>query len=182
MSQFRYSRPKFRQSLFVAAALTVLISGFAWMMLSAAGSRHVAFWTSITALVFFGFVSAGMLIRFLRDEVVLAVLPTGLLDTRFRPEPVAWDDIRDIALRQSETEFELEVHLWKAPANRGTAPSQPDFTIELASLDAEPGEIVAEVGKYRKIRNETGCPAPLSIDGTDECDEQLFRRSGTPGP
>ena len=157
--QYRYSRPRFRQTIVTAAGLTVMVSGFAWLILSGTGVRQANWWTAATALVFFGFVSAGMLWRYLRDETVLAVLPTGLLDIRVAPEPVSWERIREVVIRQSETDFELDVHLWKRQGQDGAAGHEPDFTVELASLDASPSEVVEAIGRHTMIRSENGAGA-----------------------
>ena len=158
-SQYRYSRPKFHVTLAVALGLTGMVTWLAWMMLTAFGSQHARLWSGLTALVFFGFLSARALLRFMRDEVVVAVYPTGLLDARYRRDIVPWESIREIVLRQSEQEFELDVYLWKPQA---AASRVPDFTMELAPLDAGPGELVAAIGRHARIRGETGLLQPTA--------------------
>lgn len=152
-SQYRYSKPAFHVTLAVAFGLTAMATGLAWMMLTAAGSPNANIWAAVVALLFFAFVSAQAIARFLRDEVVVAILPTGLMDARHGPDTVAWEDIREIVLRRAEDEFALDVHLWK---RQGLAGAAPDFTVELASLDAAPGEIVAAIGRHARIRGESG--------------------------
>lgn len=155
-TQYRYSRPKFQVTLAVALALTAMVTWLAWMMLTAFGNQHARAWSALVALVFFGFVSARAILRFLRDAVVVAVYPTGLLDARRGPDIVPWDEIREIVLRQSEREFELDVYLWKPQARAESHVGRPDFTMELAPLDADAGEIVAAIGRHARIRGETG--------------------------
>ncbi|MCU0789901.1 MAG: hypothetical protein MUE79_02430 [Nitratireductor sp.] len=154
--QFRYSAPKFRTTLLVASGLTVMVAGLAWMMLVAFGNAHPRLWTGVAALVFFGFVSAGMLVRYLRNEPVLAVYPTGLFYARHSSEPLSWETIREIVLRQRETEYELDVYLWKTQQASARQADRPDFTIELSILDAEPMEILEALSGHARLRAETG--------------------------
>jgi hypothetical protein len=156
-THFRYSVPKFRQTVIIAAALTALVSALAWMLLVAFASRHPWLWTGLVATVFFGFVSAPSIVRYLRNETVLAVLPTGLYHARSGTDPVSWENIREIVLRQAENEFQLDVYLWK-PQGRplGGGPALPDLSIELAPLDAPPATIVEAIGRHARIRLETG--------------------------
>jgi len=165
-SQYRYSRPKFHTALIAAVALTAMVTWLVWMLLLAFGSRHPGLWSAAAATVFFGFVSAPSLMRYARDEIVLAVYPTGLLDARHGADIVPWEDIREMVLRQSESEFELDVHLWRR--RQALADGKPDFTIELASLDAGPSEIVAAIARHARIRGEAGylpAPAPQAMNG-----------------
>jgi hypothetical protein len=155
-THFRYSVPKFRQTIIIAAALTGLVSALAWMLLVAFSSRHPWLWTATVATVFFGFVSAPSIVRFLRNETVLAVLPTGLYHARTGADPVSWESIREIVLRQAENEFQLDVYLWKPQGRPQGGSAQPDLTIELASLDAPPAAIVESIGRHARIRLETG--------------------------
>jgi hypothetical protein len=160
-AHFRYSVPKFRQTVIIAAALTALVSALAWMLLVAFASRHPWLWTALVATVFFGFVSAPSILRFLRNEVVLAVLPTGLYHARIGPDPLSWEGIREIVVRQAESEFQLDVYLWKAqPGSEATggqaSQPKPDVSIELGPLDAPPAAIIEEIGRYARVRLETG--------------------------
>lgn len=155
-SQFRYSTPKFRMTLLVAAGLTFMVAGLAWMLLVAFGNSHPRLWTGVAALVFFGFVSAGMLVRYLQNQPVLAVYPTGLLYARHSSEPVSWESIREIVLRQKETEYELDVYLWKTQRAAAKTPDRADFTVDLAPLDADVPEVLAALSGHARIRAETG--------------------------
>jgi hypothetical protein len=163
-THFRYSVPKFRQTVVIAAALTALVSALAWMLLVAFSSRHPWLWTALVGTVFFGFVSAPSIMRYMRNETVLAVLPTGLYHARTGADPISWESIREIVLRQAENEFQLDVYLWKPQGpiqgrNQGRSqggPAQPDMTIELAPLDAPPAAIVESIGRHARIRLETG--------------------------
>jgi hypothetical protein len=155
-THFRYSVPKFRQTVVIAAALTALVSALAWMLLVAFSSRHPWLWTAFVAMIFFGFVSAPSIIRFLRNETVLAILPTGLYHARTSGDPISWESIREIVLRQAENEFQLDVYLWKPQGNPQRGPAEPEITIELAPLDAPPAAIVEAIGRHARVRLETG--------------------------
>jgi hypothetical protein len=155
-NQFRYSTPKFRMTLAVAAGLTAMVAGLAWMLLVAFGNHHPRIWTALAALIFFGFVSAGMLLRFLRNEPVLAIYPTGLFYARHSREPLAWETIREIVLRQKETDYELDVYLWKPQPLARKAAGSPDLSIELAPLEAHPAQVIEAIGAHARVRAETG--------------------------
>ena len=127
------------------------------MILSIAGLRSNLAWSAVTGLVFFAFISFRMLRRYLSDETVLAVWPTGLYHAKWSPEPVPWDAIKEIALSQREFQFSLSVWLWP-DRQAGTtgrlhdAGSAPTFTIELEPLDGDPAEIVRLVNQYKPVR------------------------------
>lgn len=158
MAQFRYSVPKFRQTLLTSAALTAMLTGLSWMLLQVFNRQLSAIWTALVALLFFAFVSAPSIWRYWRGEIVLAVLPTGLLDTRHSAEPVAWETIREIVLRQNEDDFRLDVYLWKdqmhANDNRASGVPRPDFTIEVAPLDASLGDVYTAIETHKPVRME----------------------------
>ena len=86
------------------------------------------------------------------------MLPTGLLDTRHSAEPVAWETIREIVLRQNEDDFRLDVYLWKdqmhANDNRASGVPRPDFTIEVAPLDASLGDVYTAIETHKPVRME----------------------------
>ena len=151
--QIRYSIPKFRETILIAVGLTAMVAGLSWMMLLAFGNPHARLWTALTALVFFGFISAPALLKYVRNETVLAILPTGLAYARYTDEPLPWESIRDVVVRQTENDYQLDVYLWK---RQGAAATAPDLTIELAPLDAGPAAIVEALGKHVRVRFETG--------------------------
>jgi hypothetical protein len=151
MTRFRLSTASMRTMVSVAAAMTATISGLVWMVLVAQGSPHTLFWTVAAGAVFFAFCSAALLWRYLRDDVILAALPTGLFDARWRREPVAWDAIRELVLRRVENEFELDVYLWRPQAQ---ATNRPDHVIEIAPLEGGVEAIVAAIARHAEIRTE----------------------------
>jgi hypothetical protein len=149
MAQYRYSAPHFRRAVLAAVAMTAMVAGVVWMVARAAARPDSLFWAGAAALVFFAFISIGMLLRFLRNAVVLAVRPTGLYDARYANRTIPWDEIKDIILRQHESEFELEVYLWKMRQDRSEAVA--DFSIDLAQLDDDPARIVSEISTYKPV-------------------------------
>lgn len=161
MAQFRYSTSKFHNSLIVAGAMTAATAGLAWMIASVLDYTHATFWTIAASLVFFAFVSVTMLLRFYRQETVLAVQPTGLLDVRYSTDTVPWDAIREIILRQHEDEFELDVYLWEMRQGSGDREPVPAFTIALEPLDSGLEPILRAIGEYRPIHAEDGTQIPL---------------------
>lgn len=150
MTSLRYSQPKFRTTLAVAAALTAMVSGTAWMLLNAFNFAHADFYAGLTALVFFAFMSATMILRYVRNEVVLAVLPTGLFDARWQSEAVAWERIREVVARRRENEVELDVYLWRP--QRDAATRVPDHVIELAPLEGDAGPTVEAIARHVRLR------------------------------
>jgi len=167
MNRWRYARGKSRTALVIAGAMTAMVSVTVWMLANAFQVRHADWWTLVSALVFFGFVSAAMVVRYLRGETVLAVLPTGLYDARWRADPVGWEAIREVVLRRRENEVELDIYLWKpqAGATAGIRPERtPDHTIELAPLDGAPGEIVRAIAAHAPLRTDDGLGAGPGIE------------------
>lgn len=155
MTGLRYSQPKFRVTLVVAAAMTAMVSITLWMLMNAFGAIHADFYAILSAFVFFAFVSAAMLVRYLRNEVVLAVRPTGLYDARWRAEAVPWEMIREIVARRKENEVELDVYLWR-PQRKDSAGKalSPDHVIELAPLEAGAEELMATLARHVTLRFE----------------------------
>lgn len=150
MAQYRYSVPQFRRTVAVALALTAMIAGLVWMLTAAADRPDAAFWAAVAALVFFAFVSATMLWRFLRNEVVLAIRPTGLYDARKGSRTIPWEDIRDIVLLRHENEYALEIFLWRHQEDTGE-PASADLVIDLEGLESDPGKIVRDISLYKRI-------------------------------
>jgi hypothetical protein len=160
MATFRYSRSRFRHALTVALALTVTVSALAHMLLIAFGNDQLMFWTAATALIFFAFLSAGMLTRYVRDAVVVAVYPTGLYDARHANEIIAWEAIREIVLRRREDEYEIDVYLWRHQ-RRKPGDAAPDFTMELAWLDVGAAELAREIERYKPVQTDFDAPAQM---------------------
>ncbi len=155
MAQFRYSTTKFRTALIVATAITLMVAGLTWMMTGALDQASRMFWTAAAALVFFAMLSASMLIRFFRQEVIVAVRPTGLFDARYSPETIPWEQIRDITLRRTEDEYMLDVYFWYAQEIAERKGNQPEFTMDLSTLDAEPERIIRAIAQFKDIRATT---------------------------
>ena len=158
MAQYRYSAPKFRASLIIAGAITAMVTGLVWMLLTALGFREAVFWSAMTAFVFFGFISAQMLRRYLRREPVLAIWPTGLY-VAGQGDTLPWEQIRAITLMRREDEYALNVSLW--PDRQTHAGRSSDFYVELAPLESDPGTIIEEIRRYRPVEIEAGLGAPF---------------------
>ena len=176
MTSLRYSRPKIRVALVVAAAMTAMVSATLWMILNVFHFAHTDLVSALSALVFFAFVSVAMVVRYLRNQVVLAVRPTGLYDARWRAETIAWQDIREIVVRRVESEYELDVYLWhrqkpgQTPGHEsgksqagGQSGHQPDYVpdhiIELAPLEGDAASIIPAIGRHVSVRTDS--PAGL---------------------
>lgn len=152
MAQYRYSTTKFRTALVVAAAITIMVAGLTWMMTGTLNQSGRIFWTSVAALVFFAMLSASMLVQYFRQEVIVAVRPTGLFDARYSSETIAWEKIRDITLRRTEDEFMLDVYFWYSQEKAERMGNQPEFTMDLGPLEAEPERIVRAIAQFKDIR------------------------------
>jgi hypothetical protein len=152
MTRFRLSASSMKTTVTVAAAMTATLAGLVWMVLTARGDPRALWWTLGAGTTFFAFCSAALLWRWLRGEAVLAVLPTGLYDARWRAEPVAWEEIRDLVLRRAEDEFSIDVHLWRP---QGQAGARPDHTIEISPLEGGVARIVEAIGRHAPVRIET---------------------------
>ncbi|MEZ5871553.1 MAG: hypothetical protein R3D32_06835 [Nitratireductor sp.] len=160
MAQYRYSDARLRQTLVVAAGLTFMVCFLTWMLLTASGEPRTLLWTLATGFVFFAFMSLATLIRWLRRETVLAILPTGLFDARWQPDPVTWERIREVVLRRMENEIRIDVYLW-----RGQEPGKvtelhaggeliPDHSIDATALEGDAGEIAQLISRYAVVRVE----------------------------
>ena len=170
MTALRYSRPRFRTGVLVAAVMTGAVCGGVWMLLTAFAVRHSTFYAGLTAGIFFAFVSATMLLRYMRGEVVLAVRPNGLFDTRWRAETVPWEMIREVVVRRKEDEIELDVYLWQTPSpERSRGDAHPSHTIDLASLDGSARSVIDAISGHARVRTEKGAEiaeiVPLSRAG-----------------
>ncbi|MCP4183097.1 MAG: hypothetical protein GY761_07235 [Hyphomicrobiales bacterium] len=148
MNRFRYSRTKFWLAMIVALSLTAMVTGLTWMVFTRLGNPNTDLITAIAGLIFLAFFSLRMALQYFRDEVVLAVLPTGINDTRWGRGLVEWELIKEILLRQRESEFELIVHLWP---NAGTGQA---LAIDLDALEGDVETITASITRYMPIRSE----------------------------
>jgi len=148
MNRFRYSRSKFWLALIVALALTVLVTILTWMIFTRLGNPNTNLITTAAGLVFLAFFSARMALQYFRDEVVLAVLPTGIIDARWKTGLIEWERIKEIALRQRESEFELHVYLWPKTGDLQILP------IDLGPLESDVETIVGAISAYLPVRQE----------------------------
>ncbi len=152
MIELRYSRAKFKTTLLVAIMLTVMITGVTWMILTRLGNPYANLITALTALIFFGFCTVGMLWRYYNNEVVFAVRRTGLFDKRWPHEAVNWEDIKEVVLVQREADFSLEVRLW--PQTSKTA-AEALLQIDLSPFDTSVQAIIDAIGSKVPLRRET---------------------------
>ncbi|MCF6320146.1 MAG: hypothetical protein L3J32_00020 [Rhizobiaceae bacterium] len=148
MNRFRYSRRKFWNAFIVALALTAMVTGLTWMILTRIGNPRAFEFTAAAGLIFLAFFSARMALLYFRDEVVLAILPTGIDDARWGVGVVQWERIKEITLHQRESEFELIIHLW--PVN-GVSERLP---IDLDTLESDVDIIVHAIEGYLGVRSE----------------------------
>ena len=105
--------------------------------------------TVISGLVFFGFCSAAMIWRYMRNDVVFAIRPDGLFDARYSSQAIPWDDIKDVRLERAENDFQLGVYLW--PRNQNSASSGPTFTVDLSPLDGTVDQIIRALAEHKNI-------------------------------
>ncbi len=151
MHQFRYSRSRFLTMMMASLALTAAISFTVFVLLSTFGVRHYKAITWATGLIFFAFLSARMIYRFLRNEVVLSIHQGGISDRRIAGEVMAWDDIRSITMELVEQEVHLRVQMWPTTvaAKNGNAAS---FFIDLSLLDADTAAIISSIERYHPVK------------------------------
>ncbi len=149
-AQFRYSKDGFRRNLLIAVALTALICSLVWLLLGIYGSSNMNLYTLIAGLLFFAFISAKMLSQYFRNEVVLAVQPTGLYDGRISSETILWERIKELVLVRREQEYSLSIVLWPQENNQNAATHE----IELTALEGGSEEILEAINQYKPIRLE----------------------------
>ncbi|MBL4890575.1 MAG: hypothetical protein JKX91_01865 [Rhizobiaceae bacterium] len=99
------------------------------------------------------FISFGMLSRYYRDEVVLAIRQQGFFDKRLKQKIINWDEIKEIVLLQQEQEFQLELHLWpmsheSVVAIKGKAP----LKIDLEPFDIDINDLMEAISEHTKTR------------------------------
>lgn len=148
-ARFRYHRESFRRSLIIAIGLTALVCGLVWLLLGIYGSRYMNLVTAIAGLVFFAFISARMIANYMRDEIVLAVQPTGLLDIRLSADPIPWEAIKELVLIRREQEFALRIVLWPV---RGR--DAREHEIDLSVLEGGARPVLDAIGAYMPVRLE----------------------------
>ncbi len=149
-AQFRYSREGFRLNLIIAIALTVLICSLVWLLLGIYGSNHMNLYTAFAGLAFFAFISARMLAQYFKNDVVLAVQPTGLYDSRISSQTIPWNNIKELLLLRREQVYTLEVTLWPVDGKASAKTHQ----IELSALEGGSEQILEAINAYMPIRME----------------------------
>jgi len=150
-ARFRYSRQGFQRNLAIALGLTGLVCGLVWLLLGINGSPRMTLYTVITGLVFFAFISARTLAQYFRDEVVLAVQPTGLYDGRISSQTIPWEAIKELVLTRAEQEYALSIVLWPQHAITG---GKTRHEIELTPLEGGAEPVLNAISQYRQIRLE----------------------------
>jgi len=148
MTRFRYSRTKFWRALIVSTGLTAMVSGLTWIIFSRSGNPNAGEYTAIAGLVFLVFFSARMALLYFRDEVVLAIMLSGIDDARWEDGLVPWERIKAITLRQRESEFKLTVHLWP---KRGVPRS---LSIDLDVLEGDVNTVLDAITAHMPVRRE----------------------------
>lgn len=151
-NQYRYSRNSFNRSTVSAVGLTLIVCFLVWLFARLLGLQNANTITVISGLVFFGFCSAAMIWRYMRDEIVLAIRPDGLFDARYSSQAVPWDEIKDVRLERAENDFQLGVYLW--PDKRANSDDSPEFIIDLSPLDASVEQILHAVAEHKSIYME----------------------------
>ena len=155
MHQFRYSRSRFLTMMIASLALTAAITFTTYVLLSTFGVRQYTLVTYATGLIFFGFLSAGMIYRFLRKEIILSIHHGGILDVRHSPEVLAWDDIKAIVLEQVEQEQQLRVFFWQT--NNGVRQMKvANAVINIELLDGDAASVVASIERYQPVVRVSG--------------------------
>ena len=139
----------------VALGLTAIVTFLVWLFSHLFGIRQADLVTAISGLVFFGFCSATMVVRYLRRDVVLAIRPDGYFDARFHEDAVPWEQIKDIRIARQENEFHLNVYLWPNSAEwQPNATAVPTFSSELTPLDQGVTIILEAISTYIDISVE----------------------------
>ncbi len=148
MNRFRYSRTKFWLAIIVALGLTAMVTGLTWMIFTRLGNPSADAITAVAGLIFLAFFSARMALLYFRDDVVLAILPTGINDARWARGSIEWERIKEITLRQRENEFQLDVHLWPDSG------ASEILSIDLEALESDVETITSAINIHMPIRNE----------------------------
>lgn len=148
-NQFKYSKSKFQINLLIAAALTLMVCLFVWMILGIWGSPNANFYTFIAGLIFFAFISFKMVRQYVQSKTILSITPNGLHDSRHNDEIIPWEEIKEITLGLREEAFILSVRLW--PKENSPKTKTPNFQIDLEPLDSKPNTIVALINEYKQV-------------------------------
>ena len=148
--ELRYSKSGFRHTFLIACLLTMMLTGLTWMISTVLNFKYALEFTAAAALFFFVFCSAAMIWRYYNNEIVFAVREVGLLDKRWSPSLISWDQIKEIVLLRREQEFELEVRMW--PADQNMASASKRVNLSQFEIGIEP--IVREIQKYKPVRHE----------------------------
>ena len=136
-------------------ALTAAITFTTYVLLSTFGVHQYKLFTYATGLIFFGFLSAGMIYRFLRKEIILSIHHGGILDVRHSPEVLAWDDIKAIVLERVEQEMQLRVFFWQS-TNGVRQMKVTNAVINIELLDGDAAKIVASIERYQPVVRVSG--------------------------
>ncbi|MCP5036385.1 MAG: hypothetical protein GY945_02180 [Rhodobacteraceae bacterium] len=136
---------------FASLALTGAIAFTTWVLLGTLSVPYYVEITWATSLVFFGFLSAAMIVRFLRSEVVLSIHHGGIVYRPYSTDVVGWEAIRSTTLELVEQELRLRVTLLKNPHLQDKAEFE-DFTIDMSLLDGDPETIVASIERYQPVQ------------------------------
>ena len=148
-NQFRYHRESFQRTLAIAIGLTLAVCGLVWLLLGIYGVRQMNLLTLLTGLIFFAFISARMLARYFRNEVILAVQPTGLFDARIGDDVLPWDSIRELVLVRREQDYSLRIVLW---GSKGAKPQTHE--VNLTALEGGAQPVLEAINAYRPVRVE----------------------------
>ena len=148
-TQFRYHRESFRRTLAIAIGLTLAVCGLVWLLLGIYGTRQMNLLTGLTGLIFFAFISARMLARYFRDEVILAVQPTGLFDARIGDDVLPWEAIRELVLVRREQEYSLRIVVWGGKGARSQT-----HEVSLTALEGGAEPVLEAIGNYMPVRVE----------------------------
>ena len=147
--QFRYSQSSFKSSVLAALGLTAIVSFLVWLFSQLLGFVHYNWITLVSGSIFFGFCSAAMIWRFLRNEIVVAMRPDGLFDARYSSQAVPWEAIKDLRLGRVENEFQIAVYLW--PQHRAETEEKVAFIMDLAPLDGSIEQVLRAVSHYKEV-------------------------------
>ena len=148
-NQFRYHRESFQRTLAIAVGLTLAVCGLVWLLLGIYGVRQMNLLTLLTGLIFFAFISARMLARYFRNEVILAVQPTGLFDARIGDDVLPWDSIRELVLVRREQDYSLRIVLW---GSKGA--TAPTHEVNLTALEGGAQPVLEAISSYEPVRME----------------------------
>ena len=148
-NQYRYSSHSFNRSVVTAVGLTFIVTFLVWIFTRLMSFSQANTITFVSGLVFFGFCSAAMIVRYVRNDVIFAIRPDGLFDARYSSQAIPWDDIKDVRLERAENDFQLGVYLW--PPNQKVATSGPTFTVDLSPLDGSVEQILMALSEHKNI-------------------------------